>query len=309
MEESKSTFLLKGDIKELLNMVPIGSRLNCNLDRLPAKDRAHHPVALIKSRNGFVNSRNGKLFPFKAVIRDVENRVIQLSAVLEKAEQNPNFNLQIDHESGKLFAYDGRFEDIQKRSEYEQLRTDTMYIFRDTLPKILVDQGLVDSPAKISGFVYDKVVAKFKNHYRNAHGYSVDALKAVKTALDDPVAIIKVPSPDGSVRVAVVTQIPDHRQALSMVIMQHDQDSGDNFVCSVYGKTELINFLKRHQDEGNLMYIRDALCLRGQAAVEGKSEKLEQILEKYQVELRGRKEEKELSPDEGKVNKRGGNSL
>lgn len=110
MEESKSsksTCLLKGDIKELLNMIPVGSRLNCNLDRLPAKDRAHHPVALIKSRNGFVNSRSGKLFPFKAVIRDVENRVIQLSAVLEKAEQNPNFNLQIDHESGKLFAYDG----------------------------------------------------------------------------------------------------------------------------------------------------------------------------------------------------------
>lgn len=164
-----------------------------------------------------------------------------------------------------------------------------MYIFRDTLPKILVDQGLADSPAKISGFVYDKVVAKFKN---------------------DPVAIIKVPSPDGSVRVAVVTQIPDHRQALSMVIMQHDQDSGDNFVCSVYGKTELINFLKRHQDDGNLMYIRDALCLRGQAAVEGKSEKLEQILEKYQAELRERKEEKELSPDEGKsTKKRGGQSL
>lgn len=292
MEESKSsksTCLLKGDIKELLNMIPVGSRLNCNLDRLPAKDRAHHPVALIKSRNGFVNSRSGKLFPFKAVIRDVENRVIQLSAVLEKAEQNPNFNLQIDHESGKLFAYDGWFEDIQKRSEHEQLRTDTMYIFRDTLPKILVDQGLADSPAKISGFVYDKVVAKFKN---------------------DPVAIIKVPSPDGSVRVAVVTQIPDHRQALSMVIMQHDQDSGDNFVCSVYGKTELINFLKRHQDDGNLMYIRDALCLRGQAAVEGKSEKLEQILEKYQAELRERKEEKELSPDEGKsTKKRGGQSL
>ena len=184
-----------------------------------------------------------------------------------------------------------------------------MYIFRDTLPKILVDQGLADSPAKISGFVYDKVVAKFKNYHRNAHGYSVDALKAVKTALDDPVAIIKVPSPDGSVRVAVVTQIPDHRQALSVVIMQHDRDSGDNFVCSVYGKTELINFLKRHQDEGNLMYIRDALCLRGQAAVEGKSEKLEQILERYQAELRERKEEKELSPDEGKVKKRGGNSL
>ena len=292
MEETKKTCLLKGDIKDLLNMVPIGSRLNCNLEKLPKRDRTHHPVALIKTKTGFVNAKSGKLFPFKSVIRDVENRVILLSAVVEKAEQSPNFNLQIDHETGKLFAYDGHFEDIQKRSEWQQLNPDSMYIFKDTIPKILVEQGLADSPAKISGFVYDKVVAKFKTRYRNAHHYSQDALKSIKTALDDPVAIIKVPSPDGSVRVAVVTQITDHRQALSMVVLQHDQDSGDNFVCSIYGKSDLINFIKRHQDEGNLMYLRDALCLRGQAAVEHKTEKLEAILEKYQSDQKEKKEER-----------------
>lgn len=292
-ETAKKTCLLKADIRNLLNMVPVGSRLNCNLDNVPKKDRAHHPVALIKNKDGFANSKNGKLFPFKAVIRDVENCVIPLSAVIEKAEKNPNFNLEFDHENGQVFAYDGRFEDIQKQRSTEWLKADKMYIFKDTLPKILVDQGLADSPTKISGFVYDKLVAKVRTSYRNAHGYDMEGLIAVKAALDDPVAVVKVPSPDGSVRVAVVTQIPDHRNALSMVVLQNDNDSGDNFVCSIYGKTELINFLKRHQDAGNLIYLRDALCLRGQAAVEGKTEKLETLLEQYQSDSKEKREEKD----------------
>ncbi len=40
------------------------------------------------------------------------------------------------------------------------------------------------------------------------------------------------------------------------------------------------------------MYLRDALCLRGQAAVEHKTEKLEAILEKYQSDQKEKKEEK-----------------
>ena len=49
------------------------------------------------------------------------------------------------------------------------------------------------------------------------------------------------------------------------------------------------------------MYLRDALCLRGQATVEHKIEKLEAILEKYQSDQKEKKEER--------PKKRGGHEL
>lgn len=299
-----ATCLLKADIVQLLNFVPEGTRLPCNLERCPDRQ---HPKTLIKTKEEFVSARTGKPYPFKHVVRDVENKVLSLGLVIEKAELNPNFTLSFDKENNKIFAYDGYMEEIQKQPDV-YLKSDAMYVFKAYMPKQLVDQGMTDAPIKISGFVYDKVRATCENFYRNAHRYNQDDLLAVRDALDEPVAIIKRPAPDGGVRLAVITKIPDFKDDLSMVILQSDEITQDSYICSIYGKDDLINYIKRAQEDGTLLYLGDAEILRREAISPELDEKLDEIILRYYTDKQQKQHQKSVD-DNKPQKKRGGQRL
>ena len=275
-----ATCLLKADIVQLLNFIPEGTRLPCNLERCRAD--SEHPKTLIKAKEGFVSARTGKMYPFTYAVRDVETHVLSLGTIIEKAELNPEFNLALDRENGQLYAYSGYMDNIQDNRNGQFLRTDAMYVFKTYMPKQLVDQGLADAPIKISGYVFDKVRATFsRGDYFHGHHFDKSDLLKIRDAIDDPVAIIKCEAPDGGVRLAVITTVPDFKDNLSMVILQSDDVTQDSCVCSVYGKNNIIDSIHREQNFGNLLYLGDTKVLKGQATTWAMERMLKEIVKKY----------------------------
>lgn len=245
--------LLDADIRQILSYIQNGTEIRC----VPPTgyDRSYHPRRIRKIGDDlFLDADRNCDYPLACVLNDISNKRISLGQIIGLAEENENFKMDIDGQ-GKLSVYNTTLEDAPKRRR--SMSSDSLIMFRETMPKKLVDAGLADNPAKITAFVYDKICARAANAKRNGHHFDNDTLLKIRDALNDPLAIVSTKTKSGDAALAVLTRVPDFKGLPSLVIIQKDEERGDNWISSVYGKNHVAGYLLKQQKEGNLLYIGD----------------------------------------------------
>lgn len=246
--------LLAADISQLLKMIPKGSELKSRqMSFMPRRSCSIKKI----DEDRFMYSDTHNACTIDDVITEITNKRISLAEVIRLAESNEDFSFDID-ENGQFNAYNTTLEQASK--DRKNLKSDSLILFRETMPKQLVDAGLADSPTKISAFVYDKVKSRVDNAKRHGHHYDDADLQKIKIALDKPLAIIRSKTKDGSAAVAVLTSVPDFKNHPSLVILQKDEERGDNWISSIYGKDNVVGYLKKQQKDGNMLFLKEDIA-------------------------------------------------
>lgn len=246
-------FFLNADLREILKSIPNGTVVPCNADRGFAK--TGRPFRLKKIGDGkWLDEDTHKPYPVENILVDISNKRISLGILISIAERNETLDFHLDEDSGQVVAYNTDLEGM-KKEQGKKMPSDSLIIFREVMPKVLVDAGLADSPAKLTKYVYDKICARFPNHKRHAHGLDNDTLEKIKKALDEPLAVIRSKTKSGDAAIAVLTKEPDWENRPTLVIMQQDKDRGDNYIASIYGKENVAKYLKNQWKEGNLIQL------------------------------------------------------
>ena len=270
-------YLLDADVKEILSYIRMGTTLPYSPNIGYSKERCPNQIRKI-SDNEWEDVETHRPYPVANILNDIANRRLSLGQIISFAEKNREFKLDMDMERGRVTAYNARLEDVPERNH--KLSSDSLIVFRETMPKKLVDAGLADSPAKITKFVYDKICARVSNEQRNAHGYTNGLLREIRDALDEPVAIVRSKTKDGDAALVVVTRVPDRAGYLAMVVMQKDEKCEDNWIASIYGKKKIANYLINQHNEGNLLYLGDVNVIMDQVS-EADKRKMETVIRNH----------------------------
>ena len=245
--------LLNADLKDILKSIPNGEEIVYE-ENIPYH-KGGVPSRIKKiSDSVWQNVDANKVYPIERIMTDIANKRISVGRLFLAAEKNKDFSIELDENEGTLRAYNVSLEEMKERKN-KRIPSDALIVFREVMPKRLVEMGLADSPVKCTKFVFDKIVAKAANWRRNGHHFNEDELIAICKELDNPLAVIKTETNSGDMAIAILTRRPDYYGNPTLVILAEDNERGDNYIASVYGRAKVANYLYSQQEKGNLVVV------------------------------------------------------
>lgn len=246
------TFLFDADLNAILASIPDKTRIMRHSAGFARQDDA----PFIRKSGGAFVKPNGTPYSNSSILTDISNKRILIGDLIAAAERGNELKMELDGANGRIGIYNTTLEEVLENGN-EHLKSDALILFAEKFESEEVKKLgiLVEGPLKLSQFVFDKIKARSSNSKRNGHGYSSEELEEVKKQLDHPLAVIRTKTKDGGAAVAVLTKARDYKGNLSLVIIAPDSVRQDNYISSIYGKNNVLQYLSRQEETGNITYI------------------------------------------------------
>lgn len=123
------------------------------------------------------------------------------------------------------------------------MRLEGYIVFMDELPDRLKGvEGLSDEgKIYVSGAIFNKI--KHKHHLEE------DVLEDIKKAIYNPVAIFRSTAD----KVIVVTDIRDYENRPVIALIACSEK--ENIICSVYGRNNMVNYMRHQVEENSVLFV------------------------------------------------------
>ncbi len=179
--------------------------------------------------------------PFDSIVHQSRNIVKGFSGKKkeESIDHEPTFAEQVDM---VLSGSASRFKDLKVCQT----------------PEILLRVGCEQLPMLYAKSHLHEAI-KTKNAHTHAHGLTVEQIKAMPDFLKSPVMVFDSLTRNDSIVVVTPEYDPDHNPVIISVRPnghgKHDRDdTASNFVTSMYGKDNFVNFLNHTIEQKKLLY-------------------------------------------------------